>query len=196
MGRFSPEAYAKAASTRRANQTHCKHGHAFTESNTYWFANKRIGWNIRICRSCVRRRQGYPEIVQSDLITGLVPQHTTLRQIRARLAAQTMRERYAVYPGNKDTSAANLARRLRPKAPRKSHGRRPKCVRQDGAMIRIDVHDGFFQRETARLRQTMIAAHPDKGGTAAKFRLAHRRWKNFEVTEQAWYAQYGLRPPP
>jgi hypothetical protein len=122
MGWQPPDIVARAVATRRANQTHCKWGHEFTESNTYWFRNKKTGWRIRTCRACTRRRNGYQESPKSDQIIVPVPHGLTIRQIRARLAAQTTRQRYGITKGNRDLSAAHEARRLRPRSTQCKHG--------------------------------------------------------------------------
>jgi hypothetical protein len=41
----------------------------------------------------------------------------------------------------------------------------------------------------------MIAAHPDQGGTPARFIAARRAQQVFEAEERAWYAVYELKPP-
>jgi hypothetical protein len=108
------ESHQKSAETRRANQTHCKYGHEFTEANTYWYHNKKMGWMIRICRACGRRRNGQPEVTMTDQLAAqgaIVPTGLTIRQIRSRLAAVTTRERYGETKGNRDLTAAHEARR-------------------------------------------------------------------------------------
>lgn len=37
-------------------RTHCKHGHEFTDENTYWHWNGRAGMYLRTCRACCRIR--------------------------------------------------------------------------------------------------------------------------------------------
>jgi hypothetical protein len=43
---------AKPWSVRRAETTHCPHGHEYTEQNTYWYV--RDGSRYRYCRTCNR----------------------------------------------------------------------------------------------------------------------------------------------
>jgi hypothetical protein len=78
----------------------------------------------------------------------------------------------------------NLARRLR-----------PSWVAVEGGRLSIVAHDQFYRRRRAELRSILIAAHPDKGGTPAKFIQAKRILDRFLATEGTWYATYGLRPP-
>jgi hypothetical protein len=48
---------ANGAPGLRAKQTHCKHGHEFTEENTRWRISKKSGnWN-RSCMECSSKRR-------------------------------------------------------------------------------------------------------------------------------------------
>lgn len=76
------------------------------------------------------------------------------------------------------------------------HRGRPSWVTVDGCRISIVAHDRFFFRRLAALRAALIASHPDKGGTSARFIAAQRRLQRFLAQERDWYAPYGLAPPP
>lgn len=45
---------------RNARKTHCKHGHEFTDDNTYTYTNARYPYGRRVCKTCVSERAGYP----------------------------------------------------------------------------------------------------------------------------------------
>lgn len=78
---------------------------------------------------------------------------------------------------------------------RRLMGARPAWVAVDGCRVSISAHDRFYLREYRRLRAAMIAAHPDKGGTAAQFRKAQSRLAAFEEHEMSWYARAGVAVP-
>ena len=44
---------------RNAHKTHCKHGHEFTEENTYYYENGDYPHGRRQCKTCVMERAGY-----------------------------------------------------------------------------------------------------------------------------------------
>lgn len=74
---------------------------------------------------------------------------------------------------------------------------RPAWVEQDGCRISITAHDRYYRREYMRLREEMIAAHPDKSRrrTSAAFIAARRRLEQFLDAERQWYALCDLKPP-
>lgn len=185
MGRLSEASYAKAVATRRANQTHCKHGHAFTPENTYWFHNRKRGWQIRMCRACNARRNGAVRSSRYES-TALVPAGMSAHSVRSVLAAMTTRERYGRASGNRDMTAAHAARRAR---------MRPRRVHVAKGRVFVDAHDDYYRRQRARLRRALIAAHPDKGGAHVRFINAQKALARFVECEREWYGQLGLQPP-
>ncbi len=40
----------------QTNKTHCKHGHAFSKENTYYFPTRQYGMR-RVCKECCRQRR-------------------------------------------------------------------------------------------------------------------------------------------
>lgn len=73
---------------------------------------------------------------------------------------------------------------------------RPRMVAYDGGRFSVIAHDRFYRRERRRLRATMIAAHPDTGGTSRQFTVARNALDRFLAREARWYAELGLMPPP
>jgi hypothetical protein len=72
---------------------------------------------------------------------------------------------------------------------------RPTWVDHQGVRVSIAAHDTFYRARHAQLRQAMVVAHPDAGGTAKRFIAARKAQQAFEAEEQRWYAVYGLKPP-
>jgi len=83
------------------------------------------------------------------------------------------------------------------------HRRRGRDVRpawalptsQPTARVSIAAHDRFHLREWRKLRDAMIAVHPDRGGTSAQFVQARRAFERFMSAEKKWYAAVNLPPP-
>lgn len=72
---------------------------------------------------------------------------------------------------------------------------RPASVPYRGGTVYISVHDQMYLARMANWKFRLAQAHPDKGGTSKKFiYLMHLRDRWLEE-EEAWYAQYGLKPP-
>ncbi len=59
----------------------------------------------------------------------------------------------------------------------------------------VALHDKYYLSTYRRLREQMIAAHPDKGGTSRRFDRARKALKSFEMKEQTWYTQHSMKPP-
>ena len=76
-----------------------------------------------------------------------------------------------------------------------SRNGRPSAVVVDGWTHFIAVRDGEYERQLKGWKRLRAAAHPDKGGTATKFRLTQRAFQRWRLTEARWYAQFGLLPP-
>jgi hypothetical protein len=72
---------------------------------------------------------------------------------------------------------------------------RPEWIEHGGVRVSLMAHDAWFVQQEAALRAAMIAAHPDKGGTARKFMTARTALGRFYGRETAWYAEYGFTPP-
>ena len=61
--------------------------------------------------------------------------------------------------------------------------------------VSLEAHDRFHFVRLVTLRAALIAAHPDKGGSASRFIRVRARFDQFLQREQCWYADLGLRPP-
>lgn len=72
---------------------------------------------------------------------------------------------------------------------------RPTWAETQHGRVNIAVHDTWAQRAGSELWRTMLASHPDVGGTKAKFRDARRRWLKFEAQEKVWYTAAGVPMP-
>lgn len=64
-----------------------------------------------------------------------------------------------------------------------------------GGSVYVSVHDDEYRRQLATLKAIRIAAHPDKGGSVARFVKAQEELDEFLRREIVWYAQVGLNPP-
>lgn len=71
-------AKGRSIAVKRANQTHCAHGHEFTPENTYFLKTR----NGRHCRSCSRERAA--ERRQADPQASNAYQRAWRQQLRAR----------------------------------------------------------------------------------------------------------------
>lgn len=124
----------------------------------------------------------------------------SMRQIAARKAWATRRDRYGASGMAPETCARmSAAARQRVLTKGNQHSKKPKCrhghsltdayqyVRHGRVQrqCRLCVQLCSIRRRTARrqrvhlaaLRQAMILAHPDHGGTARKFREAYRAYQ-------------------
>lgn len=76
---------------------------------------------------------------------------------------------------------------------------RPGFVQEGTVRISVVAHDAFYRREYHRLRDAMIAAHPDKHPgrkvSTGPFIRARQALKDFIATEREWYARYYLKVP-
>ena len=72
---------------------------------------------------------------------------------------------------------------------------RPVTIAHDGGVVYVSVHDEAYLADRARWKVRLAEAHPDTGGTAAKFRDALRGYRSWQAKEQQWYETYGLCPP-
>lgn len=72
---------------------------------------------------------------------------------------------------------------------------RPLWVKDQGVRISVRAHDTFYRRAWQKLRRAVLAAHPDVGGTAAKFIKARKAEQTFLTREAVWYEQYSITPP-
>jgi hypothetical protein len=68
-------------------------------------------------------------------------------------------------------------------------------ITRDGTRVLIAAHNAFYTRERAKLRATLMASHPDRGGSETAFREALRAYRKFEAREQKWYAAVGADVP-
>lgn len=74
-------------------------------------------------------------------------------------------------------------------------GARPWWIDVAGVRINLKAHDRYYRRTIAKSRARMLSAHPDKGGTTAKFIEARKRYERTLATEAVWYAKLGWTPP-
>lgn len=72
---------------------------------------------------------------------------------------------------------------------------RPTWAETQGGRVNVAVHDAWCQQAGERLWSALRVAHPDAGGTNAKFRDARKRWGKFLAQETAWYAEAGVPLP-
>lgn len=144
-------------------------------------------------RAWATRRQRYGD-------TG-VPEVT-----RAQFAAALTGRRIAARPGNECRHGHPLVGSnvllnhgtIRCRTCRRASQRRetrPAWITVAGGRISLDAHDAAVQRELGRLKAALLAAHPDKGGTSAKFVAAKRAYDTAVQRERAWYAAFHIAPP-
>lgn len=72
---------------------------------------------------------------------------------------------------------------------------RPLWVAVAGARVSLAAHDAYYLRERQRLRDVMVAAHPDKGGTSKRFLAARAAYEAWMAREAVWYAAVSVAPP-
>lgn len=75
-------------------------------------------------------------------------------------------------------------------------GDRPAIVPWQGGRVFVSVHDAEHLRQRAAWKRELAAAHPDAGGSNLRFDRVRRQRERWDESERAWYAQYGLVPPP
>jgi biotin operon repressor len=76
-----------------------------------------------------------------------------------------------------------------------THPGRPVFVQVGTGRVYISVHDDEYRRQRVQWRQRLADAHPDRSGTRGQFEKLHAQYVRWQQTEEAWYAQYGLKPP-
>lgn len=218
---MAPAEHAAIVDRLASRRCTCKRGHD-RRTNGQPTRNASGGWFLR-CRVCARTWRT-DRTRMRQLAGGLViatGEELTNRQIAARLIVAKRLERF----GPSQQSAEGLERRRRAIAARRAvrcrrgHSFTPENIYIDGgrrrcktcvlerqrqrplwaasgqARISIAAHDAFYRRQHTQLRDAMIAAHPDKGGTPRAFIAARRALDRFVKDEAAWYAAYNLRPP-
>lgn len=62
-------------------------------------------------------------------------------------------------------------------------------------MVYLSIHDEAYMKMLRAWKRKRAASHPDKGGTAAKFRSVYKAMRAWQLAECVWYAQLGLLPP-
>lgn len=118
--------------------------------------------------------------------------HARLRQMTA------CKRGHPFTPENtyRDAKGCRACRTCVRAAKRRYRTGRPDWIERDGGVrISIAAHDRFYRLRHQQLRARMIAAHPDKGGTSAKFIAARKALARFDGEETAWYADVHLTPP-
>lgn len=159
---------------------------------------------------------------QKALATKLMRYGPTLLSDRGRLVAQENGRRNQHHP------ARRMARRVRckyghvlsganirlwtPKGKRTTARICKVCERNRGRMrsgrrgwleletgrIDIGAHDQFYLAERKRLRDRLVACHPDRrqaGMSNRPAQRAARAYANFLEREKRWYAALGVEPP-
>lgn len=72
---------------------------------------------------------------------------------------------------------------------------RPAVVKMGTWTVYLGVHDWAYMLELRRYKRQLRDAHPDKGGTSAKFRAVLAAKRKWHAQECQWYASLGLLPP-
>lgn len=72
---------------------------------------------------------------------------------------------------------------------------RPVIIQFEGWTEFVSVHDQAFLAERRKWKDRLKESHPDWGGSATKFRLAFRAFKQWMLREEQWYRMRGLTPP-
>jgi hypothetical protein len=173
-----------AAAKQRATRTHCKHGHAFAEH-----AVVRNG--VRVCVPCRRTRKRERTRRAAGLDgPALTVAGQSLLSVRLRQAWAVRKQKWPSGISSEALARARTRRRLDSKLARTCRrGHRwtgaNTIIRAGGsrlcrACLTLRSHRARWtkhhRRKIEALRQAMLDAHPDKGGTAARFREARRRW--------------------
>lgn len=102
--------------------------------------------------------------------------------------------RGAAYHRERYSKKRAAAQKLIPLKKKPTKQRRRK-IKFRGGTIDIGRRDAFHRQQRYELRRRAAAAHPDAGGTSAKFRKAMETYRKFLESEKEWYATYGLQPP-
>lgn len=74
-------------------------------------------------------------------------------------------------------------------------GDRPATLQVDGWTVYVSIRDAAYMAELRRWKQRLAAVHPDRGGTARKFRMVMGARIRWQCQEAKWYADLGLLPP-
>lgn len=72
---------------------------------------------------------------------------------------------------------------------------RPPFVTVHGGVVCISQHDAAYKARRDALKKQLAAAHPDRGGSEKKFHSLSKYFKKWQLSEEKWYAHYGLTPP-
>lgn len=72
---------------------------------------------------------------------------------------------------------------------------RPAVMVVDGWTVFVSIRDAAYEAEMKRWRQRLAAVHPDRGGSAWKFRKVMGQRIRWQCEEARWYARLGLLPP-
>lgn len=72
---------------------------------------------------------------------------------------------------------------------------RPAIVKVDGWTVFLSVRDAEYLRILKQFKRRLAEAHPDKGGTAGRFRKVMSERLRWQMTEASFYASIDLLPP-
>lgn len=72
---------------------------------------------------------------------------------------------------------------------------RPPILKLNGWTVYLSVHDSAYLNQLKTFKARLKLAHPDAGGSGAKFRHVMSQRRSWQLAEATWYAAFDLLPP-
>lgn len=213
---------AESARAQAAKMTHCKRGHAFAAHAV--LSNK--GGRICVLCRRIRKKQSYYRheglIPAGESARSYGARKAwVLRRVQhgpngltaagrdsVTMATKERIRRHGHHMSNKttcvrghmftsDNTYVTKGRRICRTCRRIRAAGRPEWVMIRNTRVNLKAHDVYFVATYARLRLSMINAHPDKGHhrSTSAFLKAKKRFDMFRQTEQQWYATVQMPLP-